>query len=348
MKKQEETHGHGPVDADPAMMMRRDPECVALLDAMFSPVESFATKLIQPHEFSAPVFKITGAKQEIIVKHRSRAWKPQRELLNYLVSRHLGLSLISPSAPLSLEECPAGSVWAHVVESANAKGRVTKWGTAEKCCRLWPDPSEATGPLKDLEFGDLVTAWFHLNDENKFADVISALDQTKFEELLAYHIVSLQSDATAANLMLQHESEGKFKLVSIDNTCCWSPAPAGAQILAEDDDDGGEFVYWYPALLMLPGSDCAASDHLQQLVGSWDLSTLTKLADHCEGANLENARVRLDALKLSLQTNPGQSLRQLAFSVVQEWERDFDAAIEKEGGSALYKLLLRLRESKKD
>jgi hypothetical protein len=66
-------------------------------------------------------------------------------------------------------------------------------------------------------------------------------------------LLLLQSDGTAANLMLRSH-KGKFELCAIDNTCCWADHAAGSLILASDDEDERDSVYWYPAILLLPGA----------------------------------------------------------------------------------------------
>ena len=59
------------------------------------------------------------------------------------------------------------------------------------------------------------------------------------------------------------------------------------------------------------------------------------------------ASTRLQKLQMEMKKNPTHSLRQLAYAVVTEWERDFEAALGNYGIEPLYEALLKCRQSAK-
>ena len=118
-------------------LLAQDCETDALSCMMNQPAHQASIQIIQPHTFSAPVFKVEGGgpqqQQPVIVKRRSRAWKPRREQSNYRTSQFLGLPVVAPCAPLDAANAAAGSVWARLVEVAQERSSEEMvFGTAEK------------------------------------------------------------------------------------------------------------------------------------------------------------------------------------------------------------------------
>jgi len=187
----------------------------------------------------------------------------------------------------------------------------------------------------------------------EFAILLQSLDEAAYEELFVVHLLSLQEDAGAVNLMLQASSfPPSFRLVLIDTVDCFanpqnadrssssSESSSGSSSDGEDAMDdmlllrgqAGE----YPIILEMTPATKPPTERLRQRVAGIDPSAVESLLRSkpeassvrglSEGA-VQAALARLAALKAQMDRCRGEScLRDIAFAVVPAWGGAWAAA----------------------
>eukprot|EP00931_Biecheleriopsis_adriatica_P004143 TRINITY_DN105857_c0_g1_i1.p1 TRINITY_DN105857_c0_g1~~TRINITY_DN105857_c0_g1_i1.p1 ORF type:complete len:382 (+),score=63.80 TRINITY_DN105857_c0_g1_i1:116-1261(+) len=180
--------------------------------------------------------------------------------------------------------------------------------------------------------------------ESDLATILAHLDAASFERLWALHIISMQEDAGAPNLLIRIQEDGTGFELLLTDTCDSFPSDARFDYFSDssetssgtsEDSEGSCFSqdiymddmlilrgpnYEYPLILELNLCNALPSPQLRQTLCDIDLDKLEQMLKESDAISAEQrlrTLSRVEALQASVMS--GQTLREIACEVVAEW-----------------------------